>query len=101
MTHQCPVAFRAPDQSSEKKHGDHVRTVNGRIHAKSTMQGKKARAGEGVGSNPGQLPEKTRDGQDWAEWAREWREDPQGKADRLVGQWEADAKEAGGSQVRS
>ena len=42
---------------------------------------------------PGQLPEKTRDGQDWAEWAREWREDPQGKADRLVGQWEAEAKE--------
>lgn len=57
------------------------------------------RAGEGVGAVPGQLPEKTRDGQDWAEWAREWREDPQGKADRLVGQWEAEAKETGGSQV--
>lgn len=67
-------------------------------------QGKRARRGagsDGFGSVPGQLPEKTRDGQDWAEWAREWREDPQGKADRLVSQWDAEAKanESGGSQV--
>lgn len=67
-------------------------------------QGRKARpgaGGAGVGSIPGQLPERTRDGQDWAEWAKEWREDPQGKADRLVGQWDAEAKASGrgGSQV--
>lgn len=70
-----------------------------RFHVKYAEQGRKARAGDGVGSVPGQLPEKTRDGQDWAEWAREWREDPQGKADRLVDQWEAEAKANGGSQV--
>jgi len=67
-------------------------------------QGRKARpgaGGEGVGSVPGQLPERTRDGQDWAEWAKEWREDPQGKADRLVDQWDAEAQASGrgGSQV--
>lgn len=67
-------------------------------------QGKRARreaGSDGFGSVPGQLPEKTRDGQDWAEWAKEWREDPQGKADRLVSQWDAEAKanEGGGSQV--
>ncbi|CAM9325151.1 unnamed protein product [Ectocarpus sp. 12 AP-2014] len=66
-------------------------------------QGKRARRGagsDGFGSVPGQLPEKTRDGQDWAEWAREWREDPEGKADRLVSQWDAEAKanEGRGSQ---
>ncbi|CAN0104763.1 unnamed protein product [Ectocarpus sp. 8 AP-2014] len=66
-------------------------------------EGKRARRGagsDGFGSVPGQLPEKTRDGQDWAEWAREWREDPEGKADRLVSQWDAEAKanEGGGSQ---
>ncbi|CAN0104749.1 unnamed protein product [Scytosiphon promiscuus] len=61
-------------------------------------QGRKARGGLGddvVGASPGQLPEKTRDGQDWAEWAREWREDPQGKADRLVEQWDAESKASG------
>ncbi|CAM9524380.1 unnamed protein product [Ectocarpus sp. 13 AM-2016] len=66
-------------------------------------QGMRARRGagsDGFGSVPGKLPEKTRDGQDWAEWAREWREDPEGKADRLVSQWDAEAKanEGGGSQ---
>eukprot|EP00903_Cladosiphon_okamuranus_P021499 g19764.t1 len=63
--------------------------------------GKKARPGEGVGPVPGQLPEKTRDGQTWAEWAREWRENPQGKADRLMDQWEAESEEPGGSQKRN
>lgn len=40
------------------------------------------------------------DGQDWGEWAREWREDPGGKADRLVKQWEAESGERGESAGR-
>lgn len=46
------------------------------------------------------LPETTVDGQDWGEWAREWREDPGGKADRLVKQWEAESGEGGESAGR-
>lgn len=80
----------------------HRRSLNVAPHVSD--QGKRARRGagsDGFGSVPGQLPVKTRDGQDWAEWAREWREDPEGKADRLVSQWDAEAKanEGGGSQV--
>lgn len=48
----------------------------------------------------GMLPETTVDGQDWGEWAREWREDPGGKADRLVKQWEAESSERGESAGR-
>lgn len=59
-------------------------------------QGKRTRGGsvgdDGVSSVPGQLPDK-----DWAAWAREWREDPQGKADRLVEQWDAESKANGGA----
>lgn len=36
------------------------------------------------------MPETTADGQDWAEWAKEWRTDPSGKADRLIKQWDVE-----------
>lgn len=56
--------------------------------------------GASVDAVPGMLPETTVDGQDWGEWAREWREDPGGKADRLVKQWEAESGEGAESAGR-
>ena len=56
--------------------------------------------GVSIDAVPGMLPEKTVDGQDWGEWAREWREAPGGKADRLVKQWEAESDDGGESAGR-
>lgn len=58
------------------------------------------RRGDGVDDlPPGQLPEQTVDGQDWGEWAREWRTDPEGKANRLVKQWETESNAAKAEKV--
>lgn len=59
-----------------------------------TLRKQTSGEGEGGSSNvPGVLPSTAPGGQDWADWAREWKEDPAGKADRLLKQWERESAE--------
>lgn len=92
------AALSAPDETDTTR-DPRTQMCCCRSPPHASLQGKRARV-DAVGAIPGQLPEKTRDGQDWAEWAKEWREDPQGKADRLVAQWDKESKVNGNSQVR-